>query len=195
LKYGKKTNEAFRFSRRKGDKNAYTVNMLRVTEAQAHLFTQRANGARGHHSKQRVKKRREDLPENIVTKQIKDFLEVKGWIVERMHSGLFNRRYGPGKEPAQPAMVRIGSKGRADWTAYRRTSGILFHLFHLEIKAPGKTPKPDQILWLDRHNATGTPAAYFDGFDTGRKPFVAWYRQHFEPSLPLTMFEQAETDW
>ena len=168
--------------------------MVRMTEGQFALFTGKRKAAGGQPRKPAVRKRREELPENIVTKQIKDFLEARGWNVVRMNSGLFERRYG--KKANQPAegehkpMVRIGTKGQADWLAYKRAEGQRFYLFHLEIKAPGKKPNPDQLLWMKRHQATGTPAEWFDGFDTGRRPFVRWFRENYAADLPFTFAEQ-----
>lgn len=171
------------------------TNMVRMTTAQFALF----NGGKPATVKTRksaVRQKRENLPENIVTKQIKDFLESRGWNVIRMNSGLFERRYG--KQASQPAegehkpMIRIGKKGQADWLCYRRIGGIQFHLFHMEVKAPGKTPKPDQLEWIYRHRATGTPADWMDSFDIGKRPFIRWYREVYEPALPLTLAEKAK---
>ena len=177
--------------------------MIHMSEAQASLFQQNVRRSFGKRpaGTPRVKKRKEDLPENIVTSQIKGFLETKGFLVIRQQSGLFKQRWGAqkpaGDAPEPDGMVRIGEKGVSDWRAEKPLCDELHRhlLFYLEMKAPGKTPKPEQMLWLERRRATGTPADWFDGFDTGRKPFIPWFRKMFENDLPLTNVERAEKEW
>jgi hypothetical protein len=123
----------------------------------------------------RPKRKREDLPENQLTAQVVRYLQALGWTVVRQNSGLFARPYDP------ESRIRIGEKGAADWFAYRplRDAGRV-EFFFFELKAPGKKPRPEQVLWLGARMRTGTLAAWFDDFDFGGSAsFVPWLRQHF----------------
>jgi hypothetical protein len=160
--------------------------MIRFSESQARLFTTAKRGP----AAPRVRRKKEELPENIVVSQISGFLRAHGWTVTRQQSGLFTRRMGE-----QEGMVRIGEKGTSDWRSERRVSGLLHWLFYWEAKAPGRKPNPLQLAWIERRMATGTPADWFDGFDSGRKPFLPWYRRMYEPDLALTAKEQEEASW
>lgn len=154
---------------------------VRVTEKQAALLfggtektsTRRTPAQRG------PRKRREDLPENILSTQIRMFLESRGWTVTRQQSGLFTRPY----ETERVNLVRIGQKGRADWRACRplRGSGpAAVQQFEYETKAPGKKPRPEQRLYLERLVACGFLAAWFDDFDSDwDTAFLPWYRARF----------------
>lgn len=153
---------------------------IRVTKEQGKLFEKAGKIVHRLHAP-KPKVRREDLPENQVTKTCLDWLRVKGWICIRMQSGLFTR---PGAERVKGAIIRVGEKGRADWHAYRpiavggnridaRKSAPLFQVSELEFKAPGKIPKPEQRKWLRIRRETGTPADWFDSFEK----FRAWYER------------------
>ena len=187
--------------------------MIRMTEAQASLFA--TNVKRGgrqagprKESAPRVKRPAAELPENIVKQQILDFMKAHGWIEKRMHVGTYTpyrmllmleealARGANMKaeiEKAKHQIIRIGKEGDADWRFEKPIPGDprKAHLCcYVEMKGPGKRPKPEQVEWLARRNATGTPATWADGYDTGRSPFLSWYRKTFEPDMPLTNAER-----
>lgn len=114
------------------------------------------------------------LSEADVTKQICGFLEVRGWILKRQQSGLFQR-------PGSTARVRIGEVGEADWQAVLQLSGTeslgagICALFYFEVKAPHKLPSFEQSVWLETRRRLGFEADWFDSI--GR--FEAWYSQRF----------------
>ena len=99
----------------------------------------------------------------------------------RQQSGLFNR---PGMERSGHC-IRIGEKGCADWRAERpiipagkRVSSCAAfpcEVMYLEFKAPGKKPKREQILWLERRQLTGIAAGWFDALHY----FLPWYYRRF----------------
>ena len=184
--------------------------MTRMTPGQFRMFeTARAKPNKNERAP-RVKRKKEDLPENIVTAQIKDYLEARGYTVTRQHVGTYTPyrillqltealKRGADMavelEKARHNIIRIGKEGDADWRAEKRVNGVLHQLLYLEMKAPGKKPDPHQLLWLEQRRATGTPADWFDSFDVGKRPFLRWYRAQFEPSLPLSSAEMADQDF
>ena len=149
--------------------------MVRVTEAQAALLfgsPERKPRVPGQ------RKRREHLPENQLSGQIKGVLEAHGWTVTRQQSGLFTRPY----ETERVHLIRIGEKGRSDWRAERPIPGKpgLVELFYYETKASGKKPRPEQRLWLEKRAACGFLAAWFDDFEgEWDTSFLPWYRARF----------------
>lgn len=168
--------------------------MLRVTEAQATLLFSDAGKTSSKKripGAPRVKTRKEDLPENIVTSTIKGFLEAHGWEVTRQQSGLFKRVFGnPGEQTTDSgARVRVGEKGIADWRAQKRAHGITFWICYLEFKAPGNKPSDKQLEWIRKRQLLGYPCDWFDGLDGCRKPFISWYRKTYAPETPLTQAE------
>jgi hypothetical protein len=150
--------------------------MLRVTPAQYQLLIakpeKRLRGA------PRVKKRREDLPENQVERQITDFLKCMGWTVTKQHAGISYRRNSD-----QVAFSQV--KGTADWSAERpiipqgmrptRDTCFALERFYLEVKAPGKKPQAHQLFWLDQRQLTGTTATWADSI----QGFQKWYWKRY----------------
>jgi hypothetical protein len=75
----------------------------------------------------RTSRRREDQPENILERQIKDFLAWRGFINIRQHVGTFlplrvAKQLQAGQitfEQALRNVVRIGEEGCADWWSAR----------------------------------------------------------------------------
>lgn len=158
--------------------------MIHMSPAQFQLLQGRSRPQQPRARQIRAKKRKQDLPENILVAQIKSFLEARGWTVTRQQTGLFTR---PGVDRSQAQtgqLVYVGQKGMADWRAERPLRGVgvpgACQLFYFETKAPGKRPKPHQQQWLETRAACGFLAAWFDDFsgdwDTS---FLPWYRARF----------------
>jgi len=172
--------------------------VLRMSQAQFGLFQeqQRKGGGAGPKEGQprqpRQRRRKDDLPENILEGQIKGFLESRGWILTRNHVGTFlpagvvMRLIESGtaltKEALFRCMVRIGQKGFPDWTATRPVPGQQYRrdCFEFEAKAPGKRPSPEQRLCLEKRAAVGLACVWFDDFDGDwDTSFLPWYRERF----------------
>lgn len=154
--------------------------MIRLTPEQARLVFGQKRAAAAPAA--RVRRRKEELPENIVEQQICDFLRLKGWRLYRQHVGAY-MPYGAAmqafKDHRSPGglLIRIGENGMPDWRAERpdaREIGLA-RVFHFETKAPGAKPSTDQLRWMRHANATGTSAEWFDSFDH----FHAWYQRRF----------------
>lgn len=125
------------------------------------------------------------LTEKDVTEQIVKFLRARGWRCQRQQSGMFRQNWQAKPGDPNSGLVRVGEKGMADWLIIRP----IYHqprwrceVFYLEIKAPGRTPKADQLKWLDRRHIEGIEATWCDSFDErgkGKKPFLPWYETRF----------------
>jgi hypothetical protein len=142
--------------------------VIRVSPAQLSLLEAnlRAGGtapARG--------RRREDLPENLLERQICDFLAWRGFLSTRQHVGTFV----PYRVLKQAAgnVVRIGETGAADWWSARPIIPAggraldgphSWQGFYWEAKAPGKKPSSAQLEWLERRRQVGFEAAWFSQF-------------------------------
>lgn len=192
--------------------------MVRMTLGQASLFERRARGAATGKpqfgaKKPRVQRKAAELPENIVKDQILDFLKAYGWRVIRNHVGTFTpyrmlmileealgKGANMGEEIAKAKrhIVKIGEKGDPDWRAEKPIPGSRKGSclsFYVEFKRPGNKPDPEQLQQIERLNATGTLAVWVDSFDSGRKPFLKWYRSNFAPDLPLSAAERADLEF
>jgi hypothetical protein len=77
------------------------------------------------------------LREDDIETQCLTLLALRGWYVQRNHSGTFRSFDGR-------RIIKGHPKGTPDYTCCRD-----IHAFHLEIKRPGEKPSPDQIK---RHN-------------------------------------------
>jgi len=170
---------------------------IRMNENQFKMFQENqrnpSSGPRKPAGQPRAKKRKDELPENILEEQIKGFLAIRGWTVTRNHVG----RYIPLYVVMQAAethrviqvkelggrIVTIGTKGQCDYTASRPRPDLGFGMHqrcHIETKAPGKTPSPEQKEWIRQRNALGEPSAWFDDYEGDwDTSFVPWYRTHF----------------
>jgi len=169
---------------------------VRLTEAQALLFgvapDPRALKKKGQ---PKPKRKKSELPENILEEQIRAFLAVRGWTTTRQHVGSFvptgvvMRLLASGhaltKESLFRSIVRVGAKGDLDWRADRSVpvkgfSGIT-QSFQYEAKAPGEKPRPEQRDRIRELQALGYIADYFDDLDDfpGPHSFVTFYRSHF----------------
>jgi hypothetical protein len=166
---------------------------VRVTEAQAALlFADQLPPRHKGAPKPRVKKPKDQLPENMLEAQIRGLLAVKGWTCTRNHVGT----YAPYRvlmslkektmtfEQAMRNILRIGEKGQADWRAERivRIQGLSAgaQIFFWEAKAPHAKPSPDQKTWIAKQRALGWEVEWFDDFDFGGPhSFIDWYRARF----------------
>jgi hypothetical protein len=153
--------------------DAPAVSRVTLTEKQFAVLGKRKPRAKGAH---RIKKRKEDLPENQLEKQCLDFLRIRGWIVDRQQSGLFRAPWG--------GYVRVGEKGCFDWIALRPfrlltkpedKAMTLSDVLYLELKAPGKKPNVHQLAWARRRRVAGFLCICFAEFSD----FTNWYRGRF----------------
>lgn len=106
------------------------------------------------------------LSENDVRRAIVDFLKAQGWTVLRLQSGVFQR-------PGSSARITIGEVNMPDYCAVSAVirPGVMF----IETKAEGKRPTAGQRKRIDELIEDGFVAVWFDGFDTGNRPFLPWY--------------------
>lgn len=123
----------------------------------------------------RTRRRKEDLPENVLERQVCDFLKAHGWTLTRNHVGLFvPYRESRKADGAWPVVhpIHIGETGMADWRAERAViSTGLCEVFYFETKAPGKFPTLPQRAWLENKRALGFEAEYFNSSES----FMSWY--------------------
>lgn len=160
--------------------------MIRVTDEQASLLFGRIPN-RPDKAKKRACRPKEELPENVLEAQIRQFLSVRRWVCIRQQVGTFVpfRVFAKSSEAPLENIhpVRIGRKGTADWIAVRpllpaQPGRVEF--FYWEAKGPGKTPKPFQRQWLEQQAACGFMTAWFDDYDGDwDTSFVPWYRARF----------------
>jgi len=146
-------------------------------------------------------RRREDLPENMLERQICDFLAWRGFATTRQHVGTFVP-YRVLKQAARVTrdVVRIGEPGAADWWSARpiippggraADGPWPWAGFFWEAKAPGKRPSPAQLAWLARRRQVGFEATWFNQFQAADRPppaceprdspvFEIWFLNYFE---------------
>jgi hypothetical protein len=161
--------------------------MIRVTPAQLSLLE--LNLSRGGEPSrprpQREARRKGDLPENQLERQIVDFLSWRGYVNLRQHVGLFTPwrivRQGSLDE-ASRNVVRVGEVGAADWLSLRPVIAPggraldgphLWQGFFWEAKAPGKRPAAAQLAWIDKRRQCGFEAAWFNQFAARDRPSTA----------------------
>ncbi len=92
-----------------------------------------------------------ELKESDITKQIKGFLESRGWTGFRLQSGLVRGFTGD-------TFMRLAKKGTPDWVFVRGREALF-----VEMKRPGKKPSADQLGWLAWAGVQGIPALWADG--------------------------------
>jgi hypothetical protein len=172
--------------------------VIRVYPAQLSLLEAnlRAGGTSPAHGR-----RPEDLPENMLERQICDFLAWRGFISTRQHVGVFvPLRILKQVARGDRDVVRIGETGAADWWSAkpiipergRALDGPWpWQGFYWEAKAPGKRPSPAQLAWLDKRRQAGFEAAWFNQFAARDRPppacaprdtpvFETWFLEYFE---------------
>jgi hypothetical protein len=137
--------------------------------------------------KPRARRPRAWLPENLIEKQIVDFLAWRGFISVRQHVGTFvplpvARQLQAGRMTLEQALrnvVRIGEEGAADWWSARPIippgaraldGPWPWQGFYWEAKAPNKRPSAAQLEWLNRRRQVGLAAGWFDQFSAQDRP-------------------------
>jgi hypothetical protein len=152
-------------------------------------------------------RRRDQLPENVLEQQIRDFLAWRGFISIRQHVGTFlplrvAKQLQTGQitfEQALRNVVSIGEQGTADWWSARPIippGGRALYgphpwqAFYWEAKAPGKKPTDAQLAWMARRRQVGIEAAWFNQFSFKDRPapvveardshvFETWFLGYF----------------
>ncbi len=173
--------------------------MIRMTREQASLFgfstdprPKKAVNSKAKNAAPRQKKKKEDLPENIIEGQISDFLRSRGWLLKRNNVGSFiptgviMRLVESGqvldKSSLFRGILRIGEKGMPDWTAERLTGtrGIVQQFFW-EAKGPKQRPSAEQKQYMATMRALGHEVDWYDDFDDvgGPHSFLDWYRKRY----------------
>jgi hypothetical protein len=183
--------------------------VIRVSKAQLSLLQGHLVVARGDPAPAvvPVRRRREDMPENILERQITDLLAWRGFITLRLHVGLFVpyrilKQVLAGQltpEAAARNVVTIGEEGMTDWWSARpiippggraQDGPWPWAGFFWEAKAPGKRPTAAQLEWLDKRRQCGFEAAWFNQFAAADRPapvcapreshvFEVWFFQYF----------------
>jgi hypothetical protein len=185
--------------------------VIRVSKSQLTLLkanlVHAANPA-GVPGEPRGRRRREELPENILERQITDFLAWRGFISTRQHVGTFVpyrvlRQMQSGQltpeQASRNVVVRIGEKGAADWWSTRPIippggraldGPHPWQGFWWEAKAPGKRPTNARLAWIDRRRQVGIEATWFNQFQAADRAspacepreshvFEVWFSGYF----------------
>ena len=134
--------------------------MVRASESQLKMFQANASG-KPSAKKPRIKKRREDLPENIIEKQLCDFLSAHGWRCIRLLAGTFKWMHGQG-------VVTGAMPGTPDWLVIRGAE-----YFMLEAKASGGKLRDSQQVWIRQARQESIPVVVANNYDA----FVKEYRE------------------
>jgi hypothetical protein len=182
--------------------------VVRASKAQLSLL--KANLTRGDDKAPaavRASRRRHDLPENQLERQIVDFLAWRNFISIRQHVGTFLpfrvvKQLQQGQitfEQAMRNVIRINEEGTADWLSARPiipAGGRAldgphpWQAFYWEAKAAGKRPTDAQVAWLDKRRQVGLEAAWFNQFAVTDRPspvvepknshvFEVWFHDYF----------------
>jgi hypothetical protein len=197
--------------RRSNDAGADAVEgcLIRASKAQLTLLEANLAGARGDQAPAvvPVRRRRQDQPENVLEKQILDFLGYRGFVSSRQHVGAFTpyrilRLVARGQlslDEASRNLVQINEKGASDWWSARPlipTGGRAqdapwpWQGFFWECKAPNKRPTDAQLEWLAKRRQCGFEAVWFNAFAAGDRPspvceprespvFETWFSRYF----------------
>jgi hypothetical protein len=154
-----------------------------------------------------ARRRREDQPENVIERQIADFLAYRGFTSLRLHIGLFlpfrvHRQVLAGQlapEAATHSIVHIGETGMSDWWSARpvippggraQDGPWPWRAFFWEAKAPGRRPTEAQLEWLEKRRRCGYEATWFNQFAAADRPsptvepreshvFEVWFSGYF----------------
>jgi hypothetical protein len=171
--------------------------MVRVSRSQLTLLERNQAAARGDQAPTviSVRRRQQDLPENVIEQQIRDFLAWRGFISIRQHVGTFlpfrvvkQLQHGQiSFDQALRNVVRIGEEGAADWWSARPIippGGRALDRpwpwqgFFWEAKAPGKRPTDAQLAWLEKRRQVGLEATWFNQFQLHDRPAEACEPRH-----------------
>ena len=127
--------------------------------------------------KPRIRKCREDLPENQLEQQCLDYARLVGLIPVRQHVGLFVPLEAAKRGVFRP--VKIGTKGMCDWRFELPGEGrVPFRFFEGEFKASGKYPTRDQYEYLGARCRQGVLAIWFSTFIEFKKYVDSWRGLH-----------------
>lgn len=111
-----------------------------------------------------VTQRRPVLKETDVVRQITDLMKAEGYRIMRLQSGVF---------VSDTRILRIGERGLPDWLFLRRSEDRCRPVaMFVEIKAPGKKPRPEQVAWINEAIEAGLLACWTDDLDS----FRSWMR-------------------
>lgn len=92
------------------------------------------------------------MTEREVVHECIEWLRGQGWICRRQHVGLFMTQQG--------TPIRLGEVGESDWRCIRPKGGNYAEVFELEMKAPGKKPKPEQLEYMAKRRHQGLQATW-----------------------------------
>jgi hypothetical protein len=183
--------------------------VIRISKAQLTLLESNLAVACGDQAPAviTVRRRREDMPENVLERQITDFLAWHGFFSIRQHVGTFLpfrvvKQLQAGQisfDQSLRNVVRIGEESAADWWSARPIippggraldGPHPWAAFYWECKAPGKRPTAAQLEWMSRRRQVGLEAAWFNQFAAGDRPspaceprdsrvFMTWFLDYF----------------
>lgn len=88
-------------------------------------------------------------PETILQNRILAELNRRGHFARNHTVGQFYTKYG--------GIVHVGTHGEADIDGFRKGDA---RAFYLEVKLPGKKPRPDQYAFLDAMKRMGAIAGW-----------------------------------
>ena len=108
------------------------------------------------------------MNERQVTNDCIEWLRSLGWICRRQHVGTFQPMSGG-------APVKMGEAGECDWRCMRVSHGEYVQYFELELKAPGKKPRPDQYEYMAKRTHQGFNATWCDSLEM----LKAWYAERY----------------
>jgi hypothetical protein len=184
--------------------------IIRASKAQLSLL--QANLARaariaGAPDEPRIRRPKAGLPENVLERQITDFLSLRGFTSTRQHVGVFVpyrvlKQLQTGQltsEQAARNIVRVGEEGASDWWSARPIippggraldGPHPWQAFFWEAKAPNKRPTEAQLAWMDRRRQVGIEATWFSQFAAHDRPspaceprdshvFEVWFSEYF----------------
>lgn len=107
--------------------------------------------------------------EKQITNDCIEWLRSKNWICRRQHVGTFKPMSGG-------APVTMGENGECDWRCMRAAHGKTVEYFELEMKAPGKKPRPDQLEYMAKRTHQGFNVVWADSLNVLKK----WYATRYE---------------
>ena len=73
--------------------------------------------------------------EKVAQKQIMEYLTLRGWVVERMNSGMMPAKYG-----GKTRYVHLHTPGTPDVQALRKAPNGYTEVLYIEVKRPNEKP-------------------------------------------------------
>jgi hypothetical protein len=117
----------------------------------------------------RLKPPKLKLTENHIEAQVCHFLRVRGWRVDRLHTG--GARWPDG------TWLQLHPEGTADWLAHRPRESP--SCLYIETKAPGKEPTFEQQVFLEQARREGYLAVVADSLED----FTLFYGLYFPKEI------------